>query len=181
MTERTSMTQLKVPALIALWITAIVAANQIIVHYGPEASIVTAFGLIGLNLCTRDALQSWWYPKPWAKMAGLIAAGSLLSYALNASNGTARIALASGVAFLCAESLEATVYHLARRKPWVERANIAAIGAAALDSVIFVSVAFGFDWQIITAQSFAKLAGCFVWSLLIVWLLPSRRTARAVA
>ncbi len=174
------MNQLKVPALVTLWLAAIVVANLTITHYGPKASIVTAFGLIGLNLCTRDALQTWWYPKPWLKMAALILAGSSLSYALNSSSATATIAVASAIAFASSESLEGVIYHLARRKPWVERANIAAIFGAALDSILFVWIAFGFNWEIVTAQSFAKLAGCFVWSLLIVWLLPSRRTAKTV-
>jgi hypothetical protein len=169
------MTRLKVPALVGLYLAAIVAANQLVVHYGAKASVVTAFGLIGLDLCTRDALQTWWYPHPWAKLALLIASGSGLSYLLNASNATATVALASAVAFASSEALEGAVYHLARRRPWIERANVAAIFGAAIDSVLFVSIAFGFDWQIVTAQSFAKLAGCFVWSLLIVWLLPSRR------
>jgi len=180
-TKEAVMPRLKVPSLIALYLAAIVSANLIITHYGPEASIVTAFFFIGLDLCTRDALQSWWYPKPWLKMAGLILAGSGLSYALNSSNATATIAIASAIAFASSETLEGAIYHLARRKPWVERANIAAIGGAALDSILFVWIAFGFDWQIVTAQSFAKLAGCFVWSLVIVWLLPSRRTAKALA
>jgi len=167
------MNRLKVPALVGLYLAAIVAANLIITHYGPKASVVTAFGLIGLDLCTRDALASWWGTTRWRKMAALIAAGSLLPYALN--RDTATIAYASAIAFASSEAAEAVLYHVVRRRPWVERANIAAILGAAIDSILFVTIAFGFDWQIITAQSFAKLAGCFVWSLLIVWLLPARR------
>jgi uncharacterized PurR-regulated membrane protein YhhQ (DUF165 family) len=173
------MKRLQIAGLIGMYLAAIVAANLIITRYGPEASIVTAFFFIGLDLCTRDALASWWGTTRWQKMALLILAGSALSYLVNRNAVT--IAEASAIAFASSEVAEAVLYHLVRKRPWVERANIAAILGAAIDSVVFVTIAFGFSWQIVTAQSFAKLAGCFVWSLLIVWLLPSRRTVEVSA
>lgn len=180
-TKGTSMKRgrLVIASLVGLYLSAITGANLLIVHFGPEASIVTAFALIGLDLCTRDALASWWGTTRWAKMALLILAGSALSYLVN--RNAALIAEASAIAFASSEAVEAILYHVVRRKPWVERANIAAIPGAVIDSVVFVTIAFGFDWQIASAQSFAKLAGCFVWSLVIVWLLPSRRAAEAVS
>lgn len=167
----------KIALLVSMYLAAIVAANLLITHFGPEASIVTAFALIGLDLCTRDALATWWGTTRWAKMAVLILAGSALSYLVNSN--AALIAEASAIAFASSEAAEAVLYHLVRRRPWVERANIAALLGAAIDSIVFVTIAFGFSWQIVTAQSFAKIAGCFVWSLLIVRVLPARRKAAA--
>jgi uncharacterized PurR-regulated membrane protein YhhQ (DUF165 family) len=153
-------------ALVALYLAAIVAANVIVAHYGPQAIIYNAFFLIGLDLCTRDALASFWGETRWLKQGALILAGAVLSYF--ASEEAAKIALASGIAFACAESVEAVIYYAVRRMPWVERANISALPAAMVDSIIFPTLAFGsFVWATTFSLFAAKLAGAFVWSVVL--------------
>ena len=48
-------------ALVGLYLSAIVAANLIVNHFGPSASIITALVLIGLDLTTRDHLHDAWH------------------------------------------------------------------------------------------------------------------------
>jgi hypothetical protein len=168
---------LKIGALVALFLTAIVVANLTLTHWGPSAIIPNAFFLIGLDLITRDRIADLTGTKRWRFMLPLIAAGGLLSYYLNAD--AARIALASVVAFSLAELGEAVVYHFLRKRPWVERAPKAAIVGAAIDSVLFITIAFGFDASTSFAQFAAKLAGAVVWTYAIARLLPPPSMAPA--
>jgi hypothetical protein len=83
------------------------------------------------------------------------------------------------VAFSCAEGGEAVFYHLLRKRPWIERAPKAAIVGAAIDSVLFITIAFGFDASTSFAQFAAKLAGAVVWTYAIARLLPPPSMAPA--
>jgi uncharacterized PurR-regulated membrane protein YhhQ (DUF165 family) len=155
-------------ALVTVYLAAIVAANWSVTHWGPRAAVYNAFVLIGLDLVTRDRLHDLWREHLAVKMAALIAAG-LLSYFAFGADG--RIAAASCAAFAVAATLDAIVYHLARRQPWLERSNLSNVFGAAADSVVFQTVAFGWAFPLIFAQFTAKVAGGLVWSL----LLRSRR------
>lgn len=165
------MRALKIGALVALYLAAIVAANLTLTHWGPSAIIPNAFFLIGLDLITRDRLADFWGTTRWAKMLLLIAAGGALSYALNAD--AARIAVASTVAFASAELAEAVLYHLLRKQRWTERAPKAALVGAAVDSIVFPTLAFeAFSFSTSFAQFAAKLAGALVWTWVIAKLMP---------
>jgi uncharacterized membrane protein len=105
---------------IALYLVAIVAANLSTAHFGPNASYVNAFLFIGLDLVVKDRLQdAWQHRRLLVKMAALIAAGSILSYALNANAGP--IAVASFVAFGAASLVDAFVYQGLRKRSWLTR------------------------------------------------------------
>lgn len=170
--------------LVLVYLAAIVVANLSSTHFGPEASIYNAFALIGLNLTTRDKLHDLWGRNRFRNMALLILAGSAVSFIAAKSIGAgppdivARIALASCVAFAVAESFDAVVYQLVRFRPWIERANVSNFVGAALDSAIFVSIAFGWQWEIIFGQFCAKVAGGFLWSLALQ-RVRARRLATA--
>ena len=157
-----------------LYLAAIVAANLIITQFGPSASVLTAFLLIGLVITTRDRLHDAWYGNGlrW-KMTALIAAGGLLSYLLNAD--AARIAVASFAAFAVSESLDAALYHYLRDRDWYVRVNGSNTLSAAADSVLFPTLAFGLflPW-VILGQFAAKVFGGAIWS----WILRPR--ARAI-
>jgi hypothetical protein len=96
---------LKIGALVALFLAAIVAANLTLTHWGPSAIIPNTFFLIGLDLVTRDRLADFWGTTRWRKMLLLIAAGGALSYWVN--DNAAKIAIASTVSFALAEGGEA--------------------------------------------------------------------------
>lgn len=174
------MRSIKIGALIALFLAAIVAANLITTHYGPSASIYNAFFLIGLDFITRDRLADFWGTTRWVKMIALIVVGGGLSYWLNRNAGT--IAVASMVAFASAEAVEALAYHVLRKRQWLERAPKAALLAAGVDSLIFPTIAFGgVMWAITFGQFFAKLAGAVVWTWVVARVFPPPSIAPEVA
>ncbi len=99
-------------------------------------------------------------------MAGLIAAGSLLSWAINRNAG--QIALASFVAFALAGAVDAGTYHLLRHRAWWQRVNGSNVLSAAVDSIVFPTIAFGaFLPVIVLGQFVAKVTGGAMWSLLL--------------
>jgi uncharacterized PurR-regulated membrane protein YhhQ (DUF165 family) len=157
---------MRTPALVGAYLAAIVAANLSVEHWGPGAVIYNAFLFIGLDFTTRDALHDAWRGRLIRNMSLLIAAGSLLSYLVN--RDTARIALASCIAFGLAALADTIAYHALRDRTWYERANQSNVASAAVDSLVFPWIAFGaFLWPIVFGQFCAKLAGGVVWSFVL--------------
>lgn len=159
--------------LIALYLSAIVIANLLVAALGPAITPVTAFALIGLDLTTRDKLhEAWQGRRLWPNMALLIASGSLLSYLLNANAGP--IAMASFVAFAAAGAVDALVYHLLGGKAYLVRVNGSNVVSAAVDSVLFQTIAFGalLPW-VVLGQFVAKVLGGALWA----WVLNGRTRA----
>jgi len=165
---------MKTPILVIAYLVAIVLANLSVAAWGPSVAIVNAFLFIAMDLTSRDALHSAWQGRGLAwRMAALIAAGSLLSYALNRSAGP--IALASFVAFGVSAALDTLVYHFLRERAYLLRVNGSNVVSAAADSLIFPALAFGLPllWPIVLGQFVAKVAGGALWA----WVL-ARRVAR---
>lgn len=153
--------------LIVLYLAAIVAANLLVARFGPAVTVLNAFLFIGLDLTTRDALHEQWQGRQlWPRMAALIAAGSALSWLLNREAGP--IALASFVAFACAGAVDAVAYTLLGSRARLVRVNGSNVLSAAVDSLVFPTLAFGgLLWPVVLGQFAAKVAGGFVWSLLL--------------
>lgn len=153
--------------LVALYLAAIVIANLTVAAFGPGVSILNAFFLIGLDLSTRDALhERWQHRHLLPKMAALVATGSIVSWLLNRDAG--RIALASAVAFGAAAVVDTLIYHLARRSSRLTRMNTSNSVSAAVDSILFPTIAFGGFMPLITlGQYVAKVGGGAVWA----WIL----------
>lgn len=154
--------------LVVLYLVAIVAANLSVAYFGPAASIVNAFLFIGLDLTIRDLLHEHWQSRNLIRnMALLIVSGSFLSYALNANAGM--IALASFFAFAAASTGDTIVYAILGNRAKMLRVNGSNVVSAAIDSVIFPAIAFGFPmlWGIMAGQFMAKVVGGFVWSLVL--------------
>lgn len=161
---------------IALYLAAIVAANLAVAAYGPSITIVNAFVLIAFDLTARDYLHEQWRGNGlvW-KMALLIGTGSLLAYVLNAAAGP--IALASFVAFGVSGTLDGLTFHLLGDRARLVRVNGSNVIGAAADSLIFPTLAFGgFLPLIVLGQFAAKVAGGFIWSL-VLNAVPVRRRA----
>jgi queuosine precursor transporter len=153
--------------LVAVYLAAIVLANLLVSHYGPAASVLNAFLLIGLDLSARDRLHEQWRGRLlWPRMFTLIAVGGLLSLLLG---GAGSIALASCLTFMLAGITDAATYHALRRLPWLPRANGSNLIAAAIDSLCFPLLAFGWPllWSVVLGQFLAKLAGGALWSMLL--------------
>lgn len=147
---------------ILIYAAAMTLANLSIAHFGPWISPINAFVLIGLDLALRDwlhvRLRAW-------QMGALIACTGLLTYTLNPAAGM--IAVASSVAFTAAAVVDwATFARL--RGSWLYRANGSNVAGAAVDSLIFPTLAFGVLMPHIVALQFvAKVAGGAIWAALL--------------
>lgn len=156
---------------VLIYATAMTVANLTVAAFGPAVSPINSFILIGLDLALRDWLHV--RLKAW-QMGALIACTGLLTYALNPAAGM--IAIASACAFSAAALVDwATFARL--RGSWLMRANGSNLAGAAVDSIIFPTLAFGALLPHIVALQFvAKVAGGAAWA----WAL-SRTALRAKA
>jgi hypothetical protein len=150
-----------------LYLAAIILANLSSAHFGPSASIVNAFLFIGLDLTARDRLHEAWDGRGLAwKMGTLIATGSLLSWVINRDAG--QIAVASFAAFAAASLVDAVVYQALRKQGYLVKVNGSNVFGAAVDSLVFPTIAFGGFLPWVTLGQFAaKVLGGFVWSLVL--------------
>lgn len=164
---------------VLMYLAAIVAANLTVAMFGPSMTIVNAFLFIGLDLVARDKLHDAWHDNHlWLKMAALIAAGSVLSWLVNRDAG--QIALASFVAFGLAGMADTATYHLLRNRAWWQRVNGSNVVSAAVDSLVFPTLAFGALMPVIVVGQFsAKVFGGAMWSVAIGWI-SQRKTQDAI-
>lgn len=154
------------PALLVIpYLGCVVAANLLVNHFGPTSAPYIAFALIGAVLIFRDKFADIVGPRRVLAQSALIGAGALLTYLIN--QDAAVIAKASVIAFAASEAIEGTLYYGIRKRPWLERAPLSATAGAAVDSVLFISIAFGFSWPIVFGQFCAKVAGAYLWARVI--------------
>ncbi len=149
------------------YVAAMLLANLLVSKFGPAISPVLAFFLIGFDLSMRD----WLHVRLSAfQMIGLIGIAGSLTYILNPAADM--IAVASAIAFTSAALVDwATFAKL--RGTWLFRANGSNVAGAAVDSLIFPTLAFGALMpHIVALQFIAKVAGGFVWSLALSRLQP---------
>lgn len=147
---------------IFFYAVAMTLANLIVAHFGPWISPINAFFLIGLDLALRDwlhvKLRAW-------QMLALISATGALTYVLNPAAGM--IAVASACAFSVGALADWTTFANLRGS-WLRRANGSNIAGAAVDSLIFPTLAFGALMPRIVAMQFvAKVAGGALWALVL--------------
>jgi uncharacterized PurR-regulated membrane protein YhhQ (DUF165 family) len=148
-------------ALIA-YAVAMVAANLLVATFGPAISPINAFLLIGLDLTLRDWLHV--RLKTW-QMGGLILGTGALTYLLNPAAGM--IAVASAVSFLVAALVDWAVF-VKTTGSWIKRANVSNTAGAAVDSLLFPTIAFGALMpEIVALQLVAKVSGGAVWSYVL--------------
>jgi len=148
-------------ALIA-YAVAMIAANLLVATFGPSVTAINAFLLIGLDLTLRDWLH--FRLKTW-QMGGLIIGTGLITYALNPASGM--IAVASAVSFLAASIVDWAIF-VKTTGSWIKRANVSNTAGAAVDSLLFPTIAFGALMpEIVALQFVAKVAGGAVWSYVL--------------
>lgn len=152
---------------IIVYTVAMTAANLLIVAFGPAISPVNAFVLIGLDLALRDWLHI--RLKVW-QMAALIALTGVLTFVLNPAAG--QIAVASAIAFTTAALVDWGTFAKLKGS-WLFRANGSNVAGAAVDSLIFPTIAFGALMpQIVIAQFVAKVAGGAIWAWALARIRP---------
>jgi queuosine precursor transporter len=147
---------------IVVYAAAMTAANLSIAAFGPWISPVNSFFLIGLDLTLRD----WLHVRlTRLQMLMLISASGLLTYLLNPAAG--QIAVASATAFTAAAFVDWSIFAKTTGS-WLKRANVSNVGGAAVDSLVFPTLAFGVLMpHIIALQFAAKVAGGAVWSVVL--------------
>jgi uncharacterized PurR-regulated membrane protein YhhQ (DUF165 family) len=147
---------------IAIYAAAMTLANLLVAQFGPAITPINAFFLIGLDLALRDWLHV--RLKMW-QMGSLIGATGLLTFMLNPAAGM--IAVASAAAFTTAALVDWSVFAKLSGS-WLKRANVSNVAGAAVDSLVFPTVAFGVLMPHIVAMQFvAKVAGGAVWAYVI--------------
>jgi uncharacterized PurR-regulated membrane protein YhhQ (DUF165 family) len=161
---------------IAVYAAAMTLANLSVAAFGPSISPINAFVLIGLDLALRDWLHV--RLKVW-QMGALIAATGALTYILNPAAG--QIAVASACAFTAAALVDWSAFAKLRGS-WMFRANGSNVAGAAVDSLLFPTIAFGALMPHIVAMQFvAKVAGGALWAYAIKRCLVSKRQIAVTA
>ena len=148
---------------------AMTLANLSVAAFGPAVSPINSFFLIGFDLAMRD----WLHVRlKQTHMLALIAGTGVLTYVLNPAAGM--IAIASASAFTLAALTDFAVFSKVSGS-WLKRSNASNVAAAAVDSVVFPTIAFGALMpHIVLMQFVAKVAGGAIWA----WAI-SRMTRNA--
>lgn len=151
------------PLLVTAYLAAIVAANVTVATFGPDVLVLVALLWIGLDLTVRDALHDCWRGRGlWPRMLALIATGGILSWLVNRDAGW--IAVASCAAFLTAGVTDALIYRLLGERSRRLRVNGSNVVSAAVDSLVFPTLAFGVVLPaIVLGQWLAKVLGGALW------------------
>lgn len=151
---------------ILLFLALIVAANFAVAEFGVEATPYVAFLTIGPVLVLRDRIHELWsgLSKPLfaARMASLITAGGILSYLLTPDEAGAKVALAALVAFAASLIVDTAVFAALRNAQRHVRVNVSNAVSAAVDSYVFLTIAFGSSAIVfgdVFNQWSAKIAG----------------------
>jgi len=152
--------------MVVVYLSALVLANLSVAYFGPWISPINAFFLIGLDLSLRDRLHEEWKDRLWARMLALIAGAGAISFVLNPA--AINIAVASVVAFVAAGVVDAFVYQKLVAKKWMIKSNASNTAGAAVDSLVFPTLAFGSLMPAIVLLQFAaKVVGGALWSLVL--------------
>jgi len=147
---------------IIIYAIAIIIANGLAAKFGPPITPYTAFAFIGLDLTIKDYLQvrlaKW-------QMGAVIVGAGLLAFVVDRS---ARfIAVASLIAFVVSSIADYLTFLLTSGK-WIKRSLYSNAVGAAVDSIVFPTIAFGSLMPLIVGGQFiAKVAGSALFALII--------------
>lgn len=116
---------------------------------------------IGLTFSFRDFVQRFWgHKKCWIWMV----AATFITYFFNA-----QVAIASIVSFIAAEAIDWIIFYLLRHKSLKVRLIVSNLVSCPVDSILFVTIAFGVVWyseavwgQALVKYSFGLIALVFV-------------------
>lgn len=149
----------------ALLIAFIALANILVGSFGPTSSPYVSFALVGPVLTLRDRLHEQLSGRNFViRMAGIVVAGAIVAYIT--TPGAGMIALASCLAFAASLTTDTIVYALLRSRAIHTRVNISNAASALVDSLVFLTVAFGFGavtFSLIFLAACAKVAGGALW------------------
>ncbi|WP_404976908.1 MULTISPECIES: queuosine precursor transporter [unclassified Acidovorax] len=122
-----------------LAMAAVVLASNILVQYPINDWLTWGAISYPVAFLVSDLINRGHGPEParrvaWVGFAVAVAASLLLA--------PARIAIASGTAFIVSQCLDIAIFHRLRQGTWWRAPLVATVLAAALDTAIFWSIAF---------------------------------------
>lgn len=151
-----------------LYLASILLGNLLVIWFGIVhfAGLVFPAGVVfvGLTFSFRDFVQRNWGDWPtwgWMGMASVITL--LLNW---------EVAIASCAAFIVSEGVDWFVFRILK-VPFHKRIWISNLFSTPLDSLIFVTIAFGWNWPAIWGQALIKYAS----GLLVLPFIIPRKTS----
>ena len=155
---------------IFVWLLAIVAANLSAANFGIWATPINAFLLVGLEITLRDYLHT---KLTHIQLVFMVVVGGVLSFIIN--KDALNIALGSSLAVTISCYVDYYIFSKSKGT-WLSKSNKSNIGSAAVDSVVFPTVAFGvFNISVVLSQFAVKVFGDFIWGYLINRFVVSRK------
>lgn len=151
------------------YICSILLANVFVDYFG----IIDVFGLVfpagvvfvGLCFSFRDFAQQYWgIWKIWI----FIFIATFITLFMNW-----QIAVASVTAFLISEFIDWLIFTITK-KEFIHRIWISNTISTPLDSIIFVVLAFGWNWDAICGQAVIKYASSLL-VIPIIWYINKRK------
>lgn len=146
---------------VILYLGSIILANFMVIEFGiiQIGPLVFPAGAvaIGLTFSARDFVQKR-FGKIWC-WAWMITAG-VMTYFLDS-----KIAIASVSAFAISETLDWFVFTFSDRS-FKQRIILSNAVGTPIDSLVFVTLAFGFLWPVIIGQTIVKFAS----GLVVMWV-----------
>lgn len=153
----------------AAYVACIVAANYLTAHF---ELVPAGFGLMvtagtyaaGLALLARDLVQD-------TAGRGVVLVLIVVGAALSAVLAGPQLAIASGVAFLIAETADMAVYTPLRRRGWVKAVVASNVVGGLIDTVVFLWLAgFGVTWPSVAGQMLGKAVWATLIPVVAVWM-----------
>jgi len=137
----------------------IVVGSNILVQYPINRWLTWGAISYPVAFLVADLLNRRFGPRAARKVAYI---GFILALAVSVWVATPRIALASGLAFLCAQLVDIHVFDRLRHQHWWRAPLLGGVAGATLDTFVFFSVAFagtGVPWPSLLVGDLAvKLA-----------------------
>lgn len=159
---------------ILIYTVAMTVANLLVARFGPMVTPINAFVLVGLDLALRDWLQ---VKISRSGMLGLVLLTGVLTYVLAPEANM--IAMASAVSFTVAAFADWMTF-VRMSGTWTKRSLGSNVVGAAVDSLLFPTLAFGALMPAVVAWQFAgKVAGGAVWTWVLGRLSPGLAARRA--
>jgi len=159
---------------VSCYLGSILLANWLVITYhligsGQEImpwlpiTFPAGAAVIGLTFSARDFVQRK-YGHLWSWVWMIVA--TIITALFNK-----KFAFASGAAFLTSEALDWLIYTITKR-PFSQRIILSNLIGTPVDSVVFVCIAFGWNWSAIWGQTLVK----FVSSLGVIPFVRSRNS-----
>lgn len=96
----------------------------------------------------------------YKRVTVLIFVASAISYGASILLGNemlGKVTIASVIAFLVSENVDTLVYHIFRKDTWLSKVTKSNLVSTLLDSIIFITMAFGFILPLIIGQYIVKM------------------------